>query len=141
MQLRIVLFICVENSFRSQIAEAYFNVYAPEGWRAVSAGLTPAESVHPNAVKLMLEEGIDISRKKPQLMTRELQENAYMAVIVCSGSLCPVVYSKYIEEWNIPDPAGMPLEEAREVRNLIKGRVLNLIERLREKDVQTVCGV
>ncbi|MFN3622029.1 MAG: low molecular weight phosphatase family protein [Nitrososphaerales archaeon] len=141
MQLRIVLFICVENSFRSQIAEAYFNVYAPEGWRAVSAGLTPAESVHPNAVKLMLEEGIDISRKKPQPMTRELQENAYMAVIVCSGSLCPVVYSKYIEEWNIPDPAGMPLEEAREVRNLIKGRVLNLIERLREKDVQTVCGV
>jgi len=136
-----VLFVCVENSFRSQIAEAYFNAYAPEGWKAVSAGLTPAENVHPNAVKLMLEEGIDISRKRPQLMTRELQENAYMAVIVCSGSLCPVVYTKYVEEWDIPDPAGMPLEEARKVRNLIKDRVLNLVERLREGDIQTVCRV
>ncbi|MEM2239480.1 MAG: arsenate reductase ArsC [Candidatus Bathyarchaeia archaeon] len=136
-----MLFVCVENSFRSQIAEAYFNAYAPEGWKAVSAGLTPAENVHPNAVKLMLEEGIDISRKRPQLMTRELQENAYMAVIVCSGSLCPVVYTKYVEEWDIPDPAGMPLEEARKVRNLIKDRVLNLVERLREGDIQTVCRV
>lgn len=139
--MRTVLFVCVENSFRSQIAEAYFNAYAPEGWKAVSAGLTPAENVHPNAVKLMLEEGIDISRKRPQLMTRELQENAYMAVIVCSGSLCPVVYTKYVEEWDIPDPAGMPLEEARKVRNLIKDRVLNLVERLREGDIQTVCRV
>lgn len=129
--MRTVLFVCVENSFRSQIAEAYFNTYAPEDWKAVSAGLTPAENVHPNAVKLMLEEGIDISRKRPQLMTRELQENAYMAVIVCGGSLCPVVYTKYVEEWDIPDPAGMPLEEARKVRNLIKDRVLNLVERLR----------
>lgn len=135
IRLKIVLFVCVENSFRSQIAEAYFNAYAPKGWGAVSAGLTPAENVHPNAVKLMLEEGIDISHKKPQLMTRELQENAYMAVIVCSGSLCPVVYTKYVEEWNIPDPSEMSLEEAREVRNLIKGRVLNFVERLRREDV------
>ncbi|MEM2166239.1 MAG: low molecular weight phosphatase family protein, partial [Candidatus Bathyarchaeia archaeon] len=76
----IVLFVCVENSFRSQIAEAYFNRFAPEGWRAVSAGLTPAERVHPNAVRLMLEEGIDISHKKPQLLTREMQETADIAV-------------------------------------------------------------
>lgn len=58
---RIVLFVCTENRFRSQIAEAYFNAMAPSGWRAVSAGSEPAEEVHPKAVKLMLEEGIDIS--------------------------------------------------------------------------------
>ncbi|MBS7622037.1 hypothetical protein KEJ32_08010, partial [Candidatus Bathyarchaeota archaeon] len=111
--LKTILFVCVENSFRSQIAEAYFNKYAPEGWKAISAGIEPAEKVHPNAVKLMLEEGIDISRKKPQMLTRELQEKAEMAVIVCSGSLCPVVYTRHVEEWNVPDPAKMPLEEAR----------------------------
>ena len=128
--MKTVLFVCVENSFRSQIAEAYFNTYAPEGWTATSAGIKPADRVHPNAVRLMLEEGIDISHKKPQVMTRELQENAEIAIIVCSGSLCPVVYTRHVEEWNMPDPAKMPLEEARKVRDAIKAKVLNLIERL-----------
>ncbi|MEM2557195.1 MAG: arsenate reductase ArsC [Candidatus Bathyarchaeia archaeon] len=127
----MVLFVCVENSFRSQIAEAYFNRFAPEGWRAVSAGLTPAERVHPNAVRLMLEEGIDISHKKPQLLTREMQEAADIAVIVCSGALCPIVYTEHIEEWDMPDPAKMPLEEARKVRDAIKKRVIDLIERIK----------
>ncbi|MEM3506223.1 MAG: arsenate reductase ArsC [Candidatus Bathyarchaeia archaeon] len=126
-----VLFVCVENSFRSQIAEAYFNKFAPEGWMAISAGLTPAERVHPNAVKLMLEEGIDISHKKPQLLTRELQEKADMAVIVCSGALCPIVYARYIEEWNTLDPANLSLEEARKIRDSIKDKVLELIERIK----------
>ena len=128
--MKTVLFVCVENSFRSQIAEAYFNRYAPEGWTATSAGIKPADRVHPNAVRLMLEEGIDISHKKPQRITRELQENAEIAIIVCSGSLCPVVYTKHVEEWDMPDPAKMPLEEARKVRDAIKAKVLNLIERL-----------
>lgn len=126
--MKTVLFVCVENSFRSQIAEAYFNRFAPEGWRAISAGLTPAESVHPNAIRLMLEEGIDISYKKPQQLTRELQEEAEIAIIVCSGALCPTIYTEHVEEWNIPDPAKMPLEEARKIRDTIKDRVLNLIE-------------
>jgi len=130
--LKTVLFVCVENSFRSQIAEAYFNKYAPEDWKAISAGIKPAENVHPNAVKLMLEEGIDISHKKPKPMTRELQEKAEIAIIVCSGSLCPVVYTKRVEEWNMPDPAKMPLDEARKVRDAIKAKVLDLIERLKK---------
>jgi len=125
------LFVCVENSFRSQIAEAYFNRFAPEGWRAVSAGLTPAERVHPNAVRLMLEEGIDISHKKPQLLTREMQEKADIAVIVCSGALCPIVYTEHVEEWDMPDPAKMPLEEARKIRDAIKEKVIDLIERIK----------
>ena len=132
--MRTVLFVCVENSFRSQIAEAYFNKYAPKGWTAVSAGIKPAERVHPNAIRLMLEEGIDISHKKPQMMTRELQEKAEIAVIMCSGALCPVVYTRHVEEWNMPDPAQMPLDEARRVRDSIKAKVLDLIERLKTQE-------
>ena len=134
--MKTVLFVCVENSFRSQIAEAYFNKHAPEGWTATSAGLTPAERVHPNAVRLMQEEGIDISHKKPQPMTRELQERAEVAIIVCSGSLCPVVYTKRVEEWNMPDPAKMPLDEARKIRDAIKAKVLDLVERLKKETKQ-----
>ncbi len=130
--MKTALFICVENNFRSQIAEAYFNKYAPSGWKAISAGIKPAEGIHPNAVRLMLEEGIDISHKKPQIMTRELQEKAEIAIIVCSGSLCPLVYTRRVEEWNMPDPARMPLEEARKIRDVIKAKVLDLINRLQE---------
>jgi len=129
---KFVLFVCVENSFRSQIAEAYFNHYAPKGWKAVSAGIRPASNIHPNAIHLMLEEGIDISQKKPRILTKELQEKAEVAIIVCSGSECPLIYAKKVEEWNIPDPAPMPLEDARKIRDNIKRRVLNLIDRLRE---------
>ncbi|MEM2357264.1 MAG: arsenate reductase ArsC [Candidatus Bathyarchaeia archaeon] len=127
------MFVCVENSFRSQIAEAYFNKYAPSGWTATSAGIKPENKIHPNAVLLMLEEGIDISHKKPQIMTRELQEKAEIAIIVCSGNLCPVVYAKHVEEWNMPDPAKMLIEEARKVRDEIKTKVLELIERIKRE--------
>lgn len=126
----LVLFICVENRFRSQIAEAYFNRHAPNGWKAISAGLTPAKEVHPNAVKLMLEDGIDISHKKPQALTRELQGMADIIIVACSGA-CPIIYAKKVEKWDIPDPAEMTIEEARKVRDIIKGRVLDLIERIK----------
>ncbi|MEM0216970.1 MAG: arsenate reductase ArsC [Candidatus Bathyarchaeia archaeon] len=126
----LVLFICVENRFRSQIAEAYFNKYAPSGWRAISAGLKPAIEVHPNAVKLMLEEGIDISHKKPQILTDEMRKTADIVVLACSGA-CPIVHSGHVEKWDIPDPAEMPIEEARRIRDEIKTRVLGLIERLK----------
>jgi len=123
----------VENSFRSQIAEAYFNRFAPEGWRAISAGLIPAESIHPNAVKLMLEEGMDIGWKRPRRLTRDLQERADIVVVVCSNVSCPVIYAENIEKWDIPDPARMSLDEARKIRDIIKGRVLSLIERIKYK--------
>ncbi|MCS7146221.1 MAG: arsenate reductase ArsC [Nitrososphaerota archaeon] len=129
---RRVLFVCVENRFRSQVAEAYFNRYAPEGWVAVSAGIRPSNSVHPKAVELMLEEGIDISAKKPRYLTRELQEEADLAVIVCSGDECPVVFAKKVLVWGIPDPADKPYDEAKKLRDEIKTRVLNLIKSLKE---------
>lgn len=131
-----VLFVCVENSFRSQIAEAYFNKLAPGCMVALSAGTRPAEKVHPNAVKLMLEEGIDISGNKPKLLTREMQENVDVAVIVCGGSECPLVFASHVEEWNMPDPASMTLDEARKVRDAIKEKVIDLIERMKAEDTR-----
>ncbi|NWF87119.1 arsenate reductase ArsC [Candidatus Bathyarchaeota archaeon] len=130
--MKTVLFACVENSFRSQIAEAYFKKFAPEEWLALSAGIKPAARVHPNAVLLMREEGIDISDKKPQILTAELQVKADVAVIVCGSAECPVVYAKHVESWDMPDPAKMSLEEARKIRNAIKSKVLNLIEKLKQ---------
>ncbi|MGB9675616.1 MAG: arsenate reductase ArsC [Candidatus Bathyarchaeales archaeon] len=132
--MKTVLFVCVENSFRSQIAEAYFNKFAPEGWQAISAGSRPAEKVHPNAILLMREEGIDISGKKPKALTFEMQTRADAAVIVCGSAECPVVYVKDVEEWNVPDPAKMPLDEARKIRDLIKSKVLDYIKRLKSKN-------
>lgn len=131
--LKIVLFACVENSFRSQISEAYFNKFAPKGWMAISAGVRPATNVHSNAIQLMREEEIDISHKKPKLLTKELQEKAEIAVIVCSGAECPLVYVKHIEEWNMPDPAKMSLDEARKVREAIKRNVSTLIRNFGSK--------
>lgn len=128
---RRVLFVCVENSFRSQMAEAYFNFMAPPGWRAVSAGTKPKPYVHPNAVKLMLEEGIDISNSKPKLLTEDMKK-ADVVVIVCSESEveCPLIRAKHVEHWGIPNPAKMSLEEAREVRSEVKRRVIELVERI-----------
>lgn len=131
--MRKVLFVCVENSFRSQMAEAYFNKFAPENWMAISAGIKPADKVHPKAIQLMREEGIDISHKKPQLLTRELQEKAELAIIVCSGTECPLVYVKHVRKWNLPDPTKMSIDEARKVRDIIKKKVLELIEELASK--------
>ncbi|NWG10695.1 arsenate reductase ArsC [Candidatus Bathyarchaeota archaeon] len=130
MFLKTVLFACVENSFRSQVAEAYFNKFAPEGWTALSAGIKPAAEVHPNAILLMKEEGIDISEKKPQALTVELQIKADVGITVCGSAECPVVYAKHVESWDMPDPAKISLDEARKVRNAIKSKVQQLIGKI-----------
>jgi protein-tyrosine-phosphatase len=131
--MKTVLFACVENSFRSQVAEAYFRKFAPKEWIAISGGVKPAAEVHPNAVLLMREEGIDISNKKPQALTKELQLKADVGIVVCGSAECPVVYAKHVESWGMPDPAKMSLDDARKVRDAIKNKVLSLIEKLQHQ--------
>ena len=78
---------------------------------------------------------MDIGHKKPQAMTKELQEKADVVIIVCSGGpACPVVYAQHVEVWSVPDPAQMSLDEARRVRDIIKAKVLELIERLKTRE-------
>lgn len=128
--VRKVLFICIQNSFRSQVAEAFFNAGPPVGWVAVSAGPKPVDMVNPKAVQLMVERGIDISDKKPKKLTREMEAEADIAVIVCSGSECPVVNVKHVENWGIEDPAEKNLEDARKIVDKIWRKVCDLVERI-----------
>jgi len=127
---RKVLFICVQNSFRSQVAEAFFNASPPVGWVAVSAGPKPADRVNPKAVQLMRERRIDISDKKPKKLTKEMEAEADIAVIVCSGSECPLVNVKHVENWGIEDPAEKSLDDARKIVDEIWRKVSDLVERI-----------
>jgi arsenate reductase len=133
------LFLCVHNTFRSQIAEAYFNKFAKERgikWQAKSAGFLEAEKINEKAVILMKEEGIDISDKKPKLITEEVIKSADKIVVVCQeceelGLCINLPTNKNIEHWRLPNPAEMELEKAREIRNQIKEKVLSLIKELK----------
>jgi protein-tyrosine-phosphatase len=136
---KTILFLCVHNTFRSQIAEAYFNKFAKERgikWQAKSAGFLKAEKVNEKAIVLMKEEGIDISDKKPKLMTEEMIKSADKIVVVCQeceelGLCINLPTNKNIEHWRLPNPAEMELEKAREIRNQIKEKVLGLIKELK----------
>jgi arsenate reductase len=136
---KTILFLCVHNTFRSQMAEAYFNKFAKEKgikWQAKSAGFLEAEKVNEKAIVLMKEEGIDISDKKPKLMTNEMIESADKIVVVCQeceqlGLCINLPTNKNIEHWRLPNPAEMELEKAREVRDKIREKVLSLIKELK----------
>ena len=132
--LKEVLFICVGNTCRSQMAEALFNQYAPKGWRAISAGTQPGKEVHPLALKALKEIGIE-HQGRPKPLTGDMLDKASVIVAVCSqAEACPVVPGKNIEHWGIPDPFS-PNDERylplyREARDIIKEKALKLVEKL-----------
>lgn len=135
---KTVLFLCVHNTFRSQMAEAYFNKFATEKgikWQAKSAGFLEAEKVNEKAIILMKEEGIDISGKKPKSVTDEMKNSADKIVVVCKEcqeqGLCAILPAgKDTEYWRLDNPAEMELDQAREIRNQVKEKVINLLEEL-----------
>ncbi len=125
--MRYVLFVCTHNAGRSQIAQAFFERYAPTDLRAESAGQEPAEAIWPNVVEAMREVVIDISDRKPKKIEVEMQLHADKAITLnCQGS-CPYVLGG-IEDWQVDDPAGRPLEKVREIRDDIEQRVRDLVE-------------
>ena len=125
--MRYVLFVCTHNAGRSQIAQAFFERYAPPDLRAESAGQEPADAIWPNVVEAMREVGIDISDRKPKKIEVEMQLHADKAITLnCQGS-CPYVLGG-IEDWEVDDPAGQPLAKVREIRNEIERRVRDLVE-------------
>ncbi len=124
-----VLFVCVENSCRSQMAEAWFNALSRKG-RASSAGTNPAYEVDPLAVKVMDEVGISMAGRKPKVLTPEIADDFDVIVTMGCGSaraLCPNFPGKTIE-WSIEDPKGKGLEKYREVREEIRKKVEELIK-------------
>jgi arsenate reductase len=125
--VKVVLFVCNHNAGRSQMAQAFFEAMAPDDARAESAGSSPAREVWPEVVEVMKEVGIDLSGRKPTRLSREMQLHADWAVTMGCGDVCPYVPTT-VEEWNVPDPAGRPLEEVRMVREAIESRVRDLVE-------------
>jgi arsenate reductase len=120
--MKYVLFVCNQNAGRSQMAQAFFERYGPEDVRAESAGDSPADRVHPEVVEAMQEVGIDLSARRPQKLSLESQLHADWAVTLACGARCPFVPSK-VEDWDVGDPAGRPIEEVRAIRDDIEERV------------------
>ncbi len=122
-----ILFVCVHNSGRSQMAEAFLNKLAADRVRAISAGTEPAEAIQPMVDKVMREAGIDISHQKPKRLTLEMVEQADKVITMGCGveEVCPGTFVE-TEDWNIDDPSGKPLEKVREIRKQIQAKVLEL---------------
>ena len=122
-----VLFVCNHNAGRSQMAQAFFERLAPPGVSAESAGTNPADAIWPEVIEAMGEVGIDISDRKPQTLTRQMQLRADLAVTMGCGDACPYFPTTVID-WDLPDPAGQPLAKVREIRDTIEQRVRTLID-------------
>ena len=127
--MKTILFACVHNAGRSQMAAAFFNAMAdPSRARAVSAGTEPGRRVHPEVVEAMLEVGIDIAGT-PRKLTAELASQATLLVTMGCGEACPVVPGVRVEDWPLPDPKGQPVERVRAIRDEIRSRVADLLKR------------
>jgi arsenate reductase (thioredoxin) len=125
-----VLFVCLHNAGRSQMSAALFERAAQGRHRAMSAGTTPAERVHPEVVEVMSELGIDVSKNTPQRLTRELAEQADVVVTMGCGDECPYIPGKRYIDWELEDPKGQPLDEVRATRDEIARRVETLADEL-----------
>jgi arsenate reductase len=122
-----VLFVCNHNAGRSQMAQALFERHAPPDIRAESAGTRPAREVWPEVVQAIVEVGIDISDHRPRKLLREMQLHADWAVTMGCGDACPYVPTT-VEAWDIPDPAGRPIDEVRAIRDGIEHQIRELID-------------
>jgi arsenate reductase (thioredoxin) len=123
-----VIFACVHNAGRSQMAAAFFNQLAdPQKAQAISAGTEPAEHVHPEVLAVMREIGIDLSHVNPQKLTEELAKDAQLLITMGCGDKCPYVPALRRDDWPLRDPKGLPMEEVRAVRGEVKKRVKDLL--------------
>jgi arsenate reductase len=128
-----VLFVCLQNAGRSQMSAALFEQAAGDRHRALSAGTRPAERVHPEVVEVMRELEVDLSDCTPRLLTRELAEEADVVVTMGCGDECPYIPGKRYLDWELPDPAGRPLDEVRATRDEIHRRVEQLAAELDQR--------
>ncbi len=131
-QEKTVLFVCVENAGRSQMAEGFFRKYAPEGYRAMSAGTRPAGRINPVAVQVMKEAGIDISAQKSKIITEEMIRSSAKTVNMgcMDRSECPLLFLNNPVDWSLEDPKGRPIEDVRKIRDEIERRVKELVKDL-----------
>jgi arsenate reductase len=126
--MNTVIFACVHNAGRSQMAAAFFNAQADLNLaRAVSAGTQPGERVHPEVVTVMREVGIDLAAARPRKLTDDLARGAHLLITMGCGDACPVVPGLRRDDWPLADPKGQPLERVREIRDQIRAQVTALL--------------
>ena len=124
-----VIFACVHNAGRSQMAAAFFNRFAnPNRARAISAGTEPGEAVHPEVVAAMREVGIDLSGARPQRLTDELAGKTALLVTMGCGEKCPLIPGLERLDWSLSDPKGQPPAEVRRIRDDVRDRVAALVD-------------
>ena len=127
----VVLFACVHNAGRSQMAAALLNQLAAPGQaRAISAGTQPAEHVHTVVAEVMRETGVELGEVRPQRLTAELAAGADLLITMGCGEGCPAIPGLRREDWPLPDPKGQPIEQVREIREEIRARIQKLLESL-----------
>ncbi|WP_369045869.1 arsenate reductase ArsC [Sinomonas sp. P10A9] len=129
-----VLFVCVHNAGRSQMAAAYLNHLSGGQVEVRSAGSEPADRVNPAAVEAMLEEGIDIRTETPKILTTEAVKDSDVVITMGCGDTCPIFPGKRYEDWELEDPAGKGVDSVRPIRDDIKSRVEALIAELLPAD-------
>ena len=130
---RTILYVCVENAGRSQIAEGFFNrKYAPKAYRAISAGTRPASQINPLAIQGMNEVGIDISSQKSKIITEDMIKGSEKSVNMgCMDKAeCRLLFINNVIEWGIEDPKGKPIKKVREIRDEIDKRVKEIAQSL-----------
>ena len=126
-----VLFVCVHNAGRSQMAAGFLRYLAGDTIEVRSAGSEPAERINPVAVQAMAEEGIDITAEQPKILTTEAVKASDVVITMGCGDTCPFYPGKRYEDWVLDDPAGQGIEVVRPIRNEIRRRVEQLIDELR----------
>lgn len=125
-----VLFVCVHNAGRSQMAAGYLRAIAGDRIDVFSAGSEPGNAINPNAVAVMAEEGIDLTGAVPQILTTDAVRQADVVITMGCGDACPIFPGKRYEDWQLADPAGQPIDVVRDVRDDIKGRIEGLVASL-----------
>jgi protein-tyrosine-phosphatase len=125
-----VLFVCVHNAGRSQMAAGYLADLAGDGVEVLSAGSEPAELINPVAVEAMAEEGIDIAGNSPKILTVDAVRESDVVITMGCGDTCPIFPGKRYEDWELDDPAGQGIEAVRPIRDDIKRRVEQLLAEL-----------
>jgi len=129
-----ILFVCVENAGRSQMAEAFFRKYALKKFNVISAGTIPSTQLNPLVVKVMQEIGINLDDQQPKLLSNNMIENSFKTInLGCMDKeSCPSLFVNDVVDWNISDPKEKTLDDVRKIRDTIKTEVMNLINSLEE---------
>jgi len=125
-----ILFVCVHNAGRSQMAAGFMEHLGKGRVEVLSAGSAPKESINPVAVAAMLEKGIDIANRKPKVLTNESVQASDVVITMGCGDACPFYPGKRYEDWQLEDPAGQDIEFVRKVRDEIEGRVKDLLDEI-----------